>query len=394
MSLVPSPFEFTYGGTSLIFGRGCIDRLGRELEARGLSRALVVCGSNVGANRALMDPLEQSLGDRHAATFDGTTPEKLVETVYEGIDAVHETRADVIIGVGGGSSLNIARQMSAFEDDGRSLSDFQDELTADGHVVPPAPEDPLPVVVVPTTLVGADLSKRGSVVIASASASPTGQPIRTSGTITSFVNLYDPEVFATTPNGAIARSAMNGFNKGIENLYAANATPITDATSMHGLGLFADGLRNLGQLEGLEHAIAGVILTQFGSRTSIIHAFGHGFSHRYDLQQGVAHAVVAPDVLRYVFEHVDGRRNRIAQGLKIETDTLSADEVAHAVVSEVTDIRDGLGLPGRLRDLDVVERDDLPTIAKYIADDPPLARAPVGLNATPDALESVLKRMW
>ena len=394
MSLIPSPFEFSYGGTSLLFGRGCIERLGEELDDRGLSRALIVCGSNVGANRALIDPIERSLGDRHAGTFDGTTPEKLAETVYEGIDAVHEVSADVIVGVGGGSSLDIARQMSAYDDDGRSLSDFRDELEADGRVVPPAPEDPLPVVVVPTTLVGADISKRGSVEIASASASPTGQPIRTSGTITPFANVYDPELFATTPQGAMVGSAMNGFNKGIENLYAADATPITDATSMHGLGLFADGLRRLDRLDGLEHAVAGVILVQFERRTSIIHAFGHGFSRRYDLQQGVAHAVVTPDVLRYVFEHVDGRRDLIARGLNIETDSLDDDDVADAIVSEVTDIRDGLGLPRRIRDLDVVERDDLSAIAEFIVDDAPMARAPAGLDATPDAIESVLDRMW
>jgi len=394
MSLLPGQFDFEYAGSTLRFGCGSIERLGPVLDERALSRALVVCGSHVGANRALMDPLEQSLGDRHAGTFDETTPAKLAETVYDGITAVHEVGADVIVGVGGGSSLDTARQMSALDDDNRSLADFRAELEADGRVVPPDPVDPLPVVLVPTTLVGADISKRGSVEIASAAVSSTGHPVRTSGTITPFDVFYDPDLFATTPHGAMAGSAMNGFNKGIETLYAADATPVTDATAMHGLGLFADGLQRLGRPGGLEHAIVGSILVQFERQTSILHAFGHGFSRRYDLQQGIAHAVVTPEVLRYVFERVDGRRDLIARALGLDTTGLSSDEVAAAVVSEVTDLRDGLGLPSQLRELDVTDRGDLPAIAEFVVEDPPMNRAPTGLDATADEIEAVLRRMW
>jgi alcohol dehydrogenase class IV len=284
--------------------------------------------------------------------------------------------------------------MSAFDDDSRSLADFRAELEVDGQVVAPDPADPLPVVIVPTTLVGADISKRGSVEVASASASPTGQPVRTSGMITPSDVFYDPDLFATTPHSAMAGSAMNGLNKGIETLYAADATPITDATAMHGLGLFADGLQRLERPDGLDHAIAGSILVQFERRTSILHAFGHGFSRRYDLQQGVAHAVVTPEVLRYVFERVDGRRNLIARALRMETTGLSSGKVADAVVSEITDLRDGLGLPSRLRELDVVDWADLATIAEFIIEDSPMNRAPVGLDATTDDIETVLRRMW
>lgn len=394
MSLVPSQFEFEYRGTNLLFGRDGLDRLGAELDDRGLSRALIVCGRHVGSNRDLVGPIERSLGDRLAGTFDGTTPEKLAETVYDGIDVVHEVDADVIVGVGGGSSLDIARQMSAFDDDGRSLAEFREELEVTSRVEPPAPVDPLPVAGVPTTLAGADISQRGSVEIASAAASPTGQPVRTGGTITPFANVYDPTLFATTPRGAIAGSAMNGFNKGLETLYAADATAITDATARHGLELFADGLRRLDQPAGLEHAVAGSILVQLDRRISILHAFGHGFSRRYDLQQGVVHAVVTPDVLRYVFERVDGRRGLIARALAIDTEGMGRESVADAIVAAVTELRDGLDLPRRLSDLDVVERDDLRAIAEFIVADPPMARAPEGLDATPDDIESVLHRMW
>ena len=45
----------------------------------------------------------------------------------------------------------------------------------------------------------------------------------------------------------LAGSAMNGFDKGLETLYATNATPVTDATATRGVGLLAGGLRDLGE---------------------------------------------------------------------------------------------------------------------------------------------------
>jgi hypothetical protein len=45
---------------------------------------------------------------------------------------------------------------------------------------------------------------------------------------------YDPELFATTPKPILAASAMNGFDKGLETVYARNATPITDARPLGG----------------------------------------------------------------------------------------------------------------------------------------------------------------
>lgn len=394
MSRIPSSFEFDHHGSRLLFERGCVGRLGAELEERGLDRALVVCGSHVGANRGLMDPIERSLDGRLAGVFDGTTPEKLAESVYEGIEVMRRLDADVLVGVGGGSSLDTARQMSALADDGRSLSDLRTELATTGRITPPDPDEPIPVILLPTTLVGADISTRGSIAVASAEVSPTGQPVRTSGTIVPAAILYDPDLFATTPSGAMAGSAMNGFNKGIETLYAADATPITDATAMHGLSLLADGLGRLDDPDGLDNAVAGIILVQFERRTSILHAFGHGFSRRYDVQQGVVHAVVTPGVLRYVFDTVGGRRDLIARGLGIDTTGMSEDDVAEAILSAVTALRDGLGLPGRIRDLEVAEREDIPAIAEFIVHDPPMDRAPTGLDATPEKIESVLREMW
>jgi alcohol dehydrogenase len=212
--------------------------------------------------------------------------------------------------------------------------------------------------------------------------------------------VYDPALVATTPNRILAGSAMNGFDKGIETLYAANATPVTDATAARGLELMRDGLLRLGE-EGastdvMKPVLKGLVLVQYGvSRPgevtlSLVHAFGHGLTRTYEVQQGDAHAVVAPHALRYLFEEVDGRRDLLADALGV-TDTA---DPADAVVEQVAAVRDALDLPARLRAVDGSEREEFAEVAAHVIADSFMANAPPGLDPTVEEIEGVLKAAW
>ena len=107
---IADAFEHDYRGCEILYGRGRASELSGVLADRGLGDALVVCGSNVGANDDLMDPIREGLGDRLAGVFDGTTPDKRVETAYDLLDKRAEVGADTLVAVGGGSSLDTARQ--------------------------------------------------------------------------------------------------------------------------------------------------------------------------------------------------------------------------------------------------------------------------------------------
>jgi len=78
----------------------------------------------------------------------------------------------------------------------------------------------------------------------------------------------------------------------------------------------------------------------------------------------------------------------------VETDGRSDAEVGDAVVGAVERVRNALGVPTRLRDLDGVVRDDLRGIAEYVEANDALAAAPPGLTVTVDDAEAVLERAW
>lgn len=336
-----SPFRFEYDPGVLRYGTRCVEDLSGELAEQGFERALVVCGSTVGNTSAVIDPVTEGLGERLAGVFAETTPEKRLDTAYHGLEAMEFHDADVLVSLGGGSSLDVAKIISVLAADDRTPEEVGRELVETGSIS--VSSDPLaPIVSVPTTLAGADLS-----IVAGVTASPSFGPgdRPASGGISDprlmpRATVYDPALFATTPKPILAGSAMNGFDKGIETLYARNATPITDATAVRGLRLLEGGLQRLGQHsvdeQMLEPIVEGMMLVQYGisrpneTTLSIIHAFGHGLTRTYDVQQGAAHGVVAPHVLRYLFDNVHGRRELLAEALGVGDAPDPADAVVTA----------------------------------------------------------------
>ncbi|MEF8853759.1 MAG: iron-containing alcohol dehydrogenase family protein [Haloarculaceae archaeon] len=399
-------FTFDYRPGELRCGRGCVADLGSVLADRGLDSALVVTGRNVGANRDVMDPIEAGLGDRLAGVSDETTPEKYLATGLAVARRVRESAVDAIVAVGSGSSLDVAKVASALGSHDH-LRGAAERAIDEGSVRVADGGTPTPVVAVPTTLAGADLSALAGV---SLSLDPEGTPdeeIPGGGVsderLMPVALFYDLALFETTPTGVLCASAMNGFDKAVECLYSPDATPVTDGTAMRALSLVRSGFETLPgeemDEERLYESVTGVVLAQYGLstpdayRASVIHAFGHGFNG-YGIHQGTAHGIVAPHVLDYLFERVDGRRELLADGLGVYGPDATDSELAERVVDAVAGVSDDLGLPSRLREVDGLSREDLPEIAEVIAADSFFDNAPEGIDPDAGEVKRVLEAAW
>lgn len=392
-------FEYKFAPGPIHFGRDVVRQVDRHLWEGGSQRVMVVTGRNVGRNPAVRDPLVESLGDRLVNWFDETTPEKSIETAYRGVELMYENDVDAIVGVGGGSSLDIATVMRLLHADHRPLDEVRDEVEDSGSISLRASHDELvSLTVVPTTFAGADLSTGAGINVPFASgglrsASVIERPLMPD------LLLYDPNLFESTPVDALAGSAMNGFNKGIEALYSRYSTPITDGTASHGLSYLSSALpklRDSSDASVMDDVVIGMILVQYGvsvpgrMKLAILHAFGHAFRD-HGVQQGRGHAAVTPEVLRFVFDKVDGRRGLIASGLGLSETT---QDLGDAIVDEVCSIRDGLELPQGIRHLEGVSKDDLSSLAERAHWDHCLTNSPEELDPTVDELEAVLREAW
>jgi alcohol dehydrogenase class IV len=396
-------FRFDYRPGEIRCGRGCVDALGELLAARGLERALVVTGSTVGANRAVVGPVEAGLGDHLVEMFDETTTEKHLRTGLDGVERARAAGIDALVAVGGGSSLDVAKVIAALDSYGDPAA-AAERAVESGSIAVAADADPLPIVAVPTTLAGADLSVEAGVNLSvdpdrvATHEAPNGS--LSDERLMPTALCYDPALFQTTPTAVLTASAMNGFDKAVECLYSPHATPVTDATATEAIGRMQSGFSTLPEESmderDLYDAVVGIVLAQYGISTpgrvrlSIVHAFGHGFSHDYDVHQGVVHGVLAPHVLEYVFERVDGRRHRLAAALGVD----DAADPAAAVVDAVADVAADLDLPSRLRGIDGLDRAHLPAIAETIHGDGLMTATPPGVDPSPEEIRSILESAW
>ena len=429
-------FRFDYTPPIIRYGAGCVGDLGSEIHELNCSRALVVSGRTTGATPAVMDPVKRGLGDRLAGEFTETAPEKRLQTAVDCANRLEAADADVLVAVGGGSSIDVARVAGVVAAGSWTPEELGSQLAATATL--PIPDDLTPVVAVPTTLAGAGLSMLAGVSARPESGlveEPVGGGIG-DPQLMSALALYDPELIAETPEELLVGSAINGFSKGVEALYSSTRTPITDATAARGLGFLFEGLSAMGadpDVDDLDPIIRGLILAQYGTTRpsgtmfSVLHATGHALRVHTGVQLGVAHAAVAPDALAWIFEETDGRRRLLADALDVaefapaETAVADSDDsaaLATEVVAAVREFRDGLGLPARLRDIDAVDYEDLDAVAMTAADgflganDAPSsdgaqreARAtahgwsgtphtPPGLEVTRAAVRDVLKSAW
>jgi len=399
-------FRFSYAPSDVRFGRGSTAELGAELSTQDAERALVVTGRTVGTTPAVMDPIQDGLGDHLAEVFAETTPDKRLETAIDAARAMETADADAIVAVGGGSSLDVATVARVVAARERTAASLREELRERGTIA--IPDTILPsLIAVPTTLAGAELSQVAGISLdLGAGEEPIGGSVSDPRLMPSAV-LADPELFATTPAGVLTGSAMNGFDKAIETIYSKRATPFTDGTAVRALQLLVDGLPRMAadtaDVDALSTVVRGTLLAQYGvsrpdgSTLSILHAFGHAIRDAASVQQGIAHAVVAPPALAYLLDAVDGRRELLAAGLGVTGSEQDAATVAAEVVDAVATLRDALGLPATLaavEDVPAPTDSVLDAAADLVLADRLWVNAPAGLEPTKAEVTAVLRRAW
>ncbi|WP_129116150.1 iron-containing alcohol dehydrogenase family protein [Halegenticoccus tardaugens] len=402
-------FIFEYRPGTIHHGPSVVVEIEAELERRGLSRVLIVTDATLAGIPSVVDPVCDGIGDRLVGIFDGVTPEKYLKAAYDGARRVRDEDVDALVPLGGGSSLDIAKQISVLAGHDRPLDDVVEEILEREEMLLPNNEVPLTdILAVPTTLPGADLSQVAGVKLSVDPEGKSKSEIPSAGVSDSrlmpTVVFYDLELFVTTPQSVLARSAMNGFDKGIEMLYTKYHNPFTDGTAVRGVRLLHEGLPAITEesmsQEELSKVLQGIAAAQYGLstpdayRASVIHSFGHAIARNYPVQQGVAHAISAPHVLRYLFEQVDGRRGLLAEALDVRNEGADDEEIAAAVVDAVAETRDALSLPSQLRSVEEAEVSHFPDLAKAVIEDPFMESGPRDLDATQSDVEAVFEQMW
>jgi len=184
-------------------------------------------------------------------------------------------------------------------------------------------------------------------------------------------------------------------------LYSKNRSAFTDATATQGIRLLNESIPGIlgdeQNVESIERAMTGVALGTLGlidpttgAKYSVIHAFGHQIAQRYDVPQGLAHGVVAPEILNHIFDAVETNKHQLAEALGRDDGT----EPKSAILERVRELRTELALPTNLRSVEAVERGDFSLLAEAIVNDIGMQFGPRNLSFTTSDVEAILKAAW
>jgi alcohol dehydrogenase class IV len=281
------PFTYDALPGRVVFANGAFERVPDELERLGVERVVLIADPS---GRSWADRLMDRIGPRIVARIDDVRVHVPIEHARAARATARETSADSIVTIGGGSATGLAKAVAL--------------------------ESPLPILAVPTTYAGSEMTPIWG--LTEGARKTTGRDPR----VQPRTVVYDPVLTLSLPASIAGPSGMNALAHCAEALYAAGASPITSLMAEQGIRVLATGLPRVtaapDDLDARGDVLAGAYLAAaaFASAGSgIHHKICHVLGGAYDLPHAEMHTVVLPHALALVAPSEPEAFARIAAAL-------------------------------------------------------------------------------
>ena len=346
-----APFTYQALPMRVVFGAGSLADLPDEVAALGLTRVLVLCSPE---QEATGQQVADALGDRAAGVLPEARMHVPVEVAHRARDLARELGADGCVAVGGGSAIGLGKAIAL--------------------------EHGLPVIAVPTTYAGSEMTPIWG--LTEGGAKRTGRDPR----VLPVSVVYDPALTLTLPPGMSATSGMNAIAHAVEGLYAPDATPIVSLMAEEGARALAAALPRVvadgSDIDARGEAQYGAWLcgAVLGATTmSLHHKLCHTLGGTLDLPHAQTHTVVLPHALAY---------NQPAAPQAVAALSRALGGVGDPA-RELWELAGRLGAPRSLAELGMAEADAM-RIADLAVANPYANPRPV----TRDGVEALLRAAW
>ena len=370
-----SAWNFHSAG-QLVFGRGASEQLGQLLARRKLSRIFLVADPRLAAAglvERVRQPLVAAGLDVHV--FTGGEPEPAVQTAVAAAEAARAYRPDAVLGLGGGSNMDLAKIVAVLLTHGGEPARYFSFDNVPGPV--------LPLVCVPTT------AGTGSEVSHAAVLTDTERHIKVS-TLSQFLRpalaVVDPALTDGCPRQVTADSGIDALTHAIEAYMAVDfdQLPAKDGAPVAYEGRYPLGMALAEQAIGLigRHLVAAVHdgtnraardgmalaattagLAFSNCAVALVHALEYPIGGAVHVSHGAGNGLLLPHVMRFNLPARRPELARIAELLGENVAGLSADAAAERAVIAVERIAAAIGIPRQLRELGLA-REQLPLLAE------------------------------
>lgn len=352
----------------LVFGRNAAARLGEITRRLGARRALVVTDPIL-LNAGLVEAVHAPLSEAGVAVevFSGGEPEPSLRAAAAALAAARDFRPDCVVGLGGGSNMDLAKITAVLLAHGGKPLDYSGDDKVPGPVKP--------LLCVPTT------AGTGSEVSAASVLSDTDNQMKV-GILSNYLRptaaVVDPLLTASCPPKVTADSGIDALTHAIEAYTAVDNAdfplppgersvyqgrhPFGDMLAEKAVRLIGANLRRAvrdgSDLEARENmalgaTLAGLAFSNVG--VAAVHALEYPVGGATHCSHGAGNGLLLPYVMAYNIPARPSAFARLAALLGEDVNGLPDEEAARRAVSAVERLRADIGVPTRLRDLGVKE---------------------------------------
>lgn len=325
----------------VLFGPGALLRLGERVRSLGASRVLLV------TDKGLRDAghVERAVRSLYAANlamrlFDDTIENPTTKTVDKALLAARPFAPDIIVGLGGGSSMDTAKGVNFLLTNGGRMQDY----VGTGKASKPM----LPLIAIPTT--AGTGSEAQSYALISDAETHTKMACGDKKVLAKLA-ILDPELLATCPAKVAAATGIDAITHAVETAGCNRRTEVSRGLSKQAWELLessfekaiAAGNGNGSALEVRARMQMGAHLAGCAIENAMLgaaHATANPLTAMFDITHGVAVGLMLPHVVRF----------NSSNGTNPYSD-LSAD--AQALAARVEGMLAAVGMPTRLKELDV-----------------------------------------
>ncbi len=332
----------------IIFGKGSIDKVA-QYTARNGSRVLLVTGrrhlKETGILDKILEAFKKTKKIEEVIHFNNVRENPTIEQVDEAKDLILKRNLNVVVAVGGGSAMDLAKAASIAAKQRRSVK----ELLGNPEV---NVMDAYPIICSPTT------SGSGSEATKYAVISDDERKIKmalSTESIYPTVSIVDPQLTYTMPQNTIANTGFDALSHAIEAFTSKSTSPVTDAYCREALKLISENLsdsystQNSEAMDNMSLAamLAGLALNV--GRAALPHAMEHALSaYNPNLPHGLGLAMVMTPFLKKMYKCNPIKFAEIAELLGENLNGNRDETAAEKVITAVENLKGKIGLNHRL----------------------------------------------
>jgi len=384
-------FEF-YLPTRVLFGRGAVENIGKEAVKLGKS-ALIVTGQASARKTGLLKRVGDSLKKSRVKTtlFEGVEANPSLETIKKGTKLAKEKECEVIIGVGGGSSMDTAKGIAVLATNPAPLTNYLGRNKVK--------ETPLPIIAVPTTA-GTGSEANPYAALTNTDKAPPRKEILMDLSIFPKVALVDPELTLSLPASVTAETGIDAFSHALESYLSNRSRPLSDALASEAIRLLVCYLpkvtKNLKDINARSYTLyasllAGIAIAQSG--TILVHGMSYRLTTDLGLSHGKACAILLPVVSEFNLSQGHPKLISLSRCLGESTEDLTTKEIVKKVITRIENLITELGLPQNLKTRKV-EKELIAEFAQELMQNKPkLANNPRSVTLN-DVIEMYEKSLW